>query len=114
MGTTGWRARFAADLDHYASKVTDALAWVPGWAVALLAAALLALVIRRALRTPAHAPEDGGTPAAEEGTGGSEAVASACCTGSETGAGTSPVHATAAPAATPSPNTTKEVATDGR
>ncbi|WP_416529969.1 cytochrome c biogenesis CcdA family protein [Streptomyces coelicoflavus] len=114
MGTTGWRARFAADLDHYALMATDALAWIPGWAVALLAAALLALVIRRALRTVAPDPEDGGTPASEEGTGGPEAVASACCTDSNIGRGTSSAHATAALAATQSPNTTKEVATDGR
>lgn len=40
MPTEGWQVRFAADVQHYAAVVTDALAWLPGWAfaVALLAA----------------------------------------------------------------------------
>ncbi|MEU0108451.1 cytochrome c biogenesis CcdA family protein [Streptomyces sp. NPDC006251] len=114
MGSTGWRARFAADLDHYASKATDALAWVPGWAVALIAAALLALVIRRALRAPAAPPDDVEAGDAEAPADVPEAATSQCCTDSEPGAAPHSLHAAAAPTAAPSPSTTKEVATDGR
>ncbi|WP_331753345.1 cytochrome c biogenesis protein CcdA (plasmid) [Streptomyces sp. NBC_00637] len=55
MPNSGWRVTFAADLQHAASTATHALAWLPGWALALAAAAALALLIRRALR-PATPP----------------------------------------------------------
>ncbi|MEU7401881.1 cytochrome c biogenesis CcdA family protein [Streptomyces sp. NPDC044948] len=122
MSSSGWRARLAADLDHYAAQVTDALAWVPGWAVALAAATVLALLIRRALR-PAAAPADpddrtrqAALAEAENGPDGSpsRAVASACCTGPETGTTTESTHPSAAAAPDTSLSTTKEVATDGR
>ncbi|WP_327432913.1 cytochrome c biogenesis CcdA family protein [Streptomyces sp. NBC_01236] len=55
MPTSGWRVTFAADLQHAASVATGWLAWVPGWAVAVLAAVALVLLIRRARRSAAHA-----------------------------------------------------------
>ncbi|MGH8775820.1 MAG: cytochrome c biogenesis CcdA family protein [Jiangellaceae bacterium] len=62
MPTSGWQVRFAADLQHYTAVVTDAFAWVPGWAfAALLIAAAFAVVayLRRARATAVaadHAP----------------------------------------------------------
>lgn len=46
----GWQLRVSARLQHYGSVATDALAWLPGWAAALILALLLALVARRAMR----------------------------------------------------------------
>ncbi|MFF7642962.1 cytochrome c biogenesis protein CcdA [Streptomyces canus] len=56
MPTSGWRVTFAADLQHTASVATRWLAWLPGWAVALAAAAALGLLIHRARRSAAPAP----------------------------------------------------------
>ncbi|WP_262505115.1 cytochrome c biogenesis CcdA family protein [Streptomyces sp. TRM68367] len=113
MSVSGWRVRLAADLDHAASRVTDALAWLPGWAVALTAAAVLALLIRRALRpAPGTGPSGAGTPATETARPASRARDSACCT--ELGADTASVPAAATPVATPGRTTTMEAPTDGR
>jgi cytochrome c biogenesis protein CcdA len=46
----GWQLRLSARLQHYGSEVTDALAWVPGWAAALVLALLVGLAARRAMR----------------------------------------------------------------
>ncbi|MEU0721791.1 cytochrome c biogenesis protein CcdA [Streptomyces lavendulocolor] len=51
MPNSGWRVTFAADLQHAASAATRALGWLPGWAVAAVAAAALFLLIRRARRS---------------------------------------------------------------
>ncbi|MFL4901723.1 cytochrome c biogenesis CcdA family protein [Streptomyces sp. MMS24-I2-30] len=59
MPNSGWRVMFAADLQHAASKATHSLAWLPGWAFAVVAAAATVWVIRRAVRSGAdHADED--------------------------------------------------------
>lgn len=50
MGNSGWRIRLAADLQHWAAVLTRALGWLPGWAFALLLAALIAVIIRQARR----------------------------------------------------------------
>ena len=44
----GWQASLSADLQHYGKVLTDALAWVPGWAAALALLALVGLLARRA------------------------------------------------------------------
>lgn len=56
MPTSGWRVTLAADLQHAASVATKWLAWLPGWAVALAAAAGLILLICRARRSATPAP----------------------------------------------------------
>jgi hypothetical protein len=48
MASDGWRVRVAADLQHAASLITKALAWLPGWALALILLALAAFLIRQA------------------------------------------------------------------
>ncbi len=58
MPTSGWRLRFAADLQHAAALAGDRLRWLPGWA--LLAAAAVAgavLVVRAVRRRRPHLPE---------------------------------------------------------
>jgi cytochrome c-type biogenesis protein len=74
MAASGWRVVLTADLQHIASRATKALAWLPGWAVALASVLTLALLLRHALssrRTPDTgdgAPEASG-PAEPTGTG---------------------------------------------
>ncbi|MEU0665370.1 cytochrome c biogenesis protein CcdA [Streptomyces lavendulocolor] len=105
MSASGWRARLAADLDHFASRITDALSWVPGWAVALAAAVAVALLIRRALR-PA-------TQAGAEPVGADDpdpTAPAACCTGPAA----DPGSLTAASAADADRTTPMEAPTDGR
>ncbi|MDQ3317404.1 MAG: cytochrome c biogenesis CcdA family protein [Actinomycetota bacterium] len=46
---SGWQARLSADLEHYGRAVTEALAWVPGWAAAVALLAVVALLAWRAL-----------------------------------------------------------------
>jgi cytochrome c-type biogenesis protein len=48
--TSGWQLRVSARLQHYGSIVTDALAWVPGWAAAVALSLLVLLAARRAMR----------------------------------------------------------------
>jgi cytochrome c biogenesis protein CcdA len=55
MGSNGWRLRVAADLQHWAARITAALSWVPGWAFALLLAAAVTTSIRHVLRDSAAA-----------------------------------------------------------
>ncbi len=50
MATSGWQVRLAANFQHGASVVLDAVAWVPGWAGTLLVFGALALLIRAGLR----------------------------------------------------------------
>jgi cytochrome c-type biogenesis protein len=45
---SGWQADVSATLQHWGKELTDALAFVPGWAGALLLVALVALLARRA------------------------------------------------------------------
>ena len=53
MPTEGWRLRFAADLQHAASSLSEQLAWLPGWLlVVLLVLAAVALKVRLARRHP--------------------------------------------------------------
>jgi cytochrome c-type biogenesis protein len=55
MGTSGWRVRMSANLQHRAAVSTRWLSWLPGWvfAVVLLAAAVYLLRHVRGRRTPA-------------------------------------------------------------
>lgn len=46
----GWQAQWAGQLQHYGKRITDALAWLPGWLAAVLLAIGVALVAQRALR----------------------------------------------------------------
>lgn len=75
MATEGWRLSAAAWLQHVAAVTTDALAWLPGWAVLLLLAlggVLLAREIRRAQRASStidpSAPEPASQTSIEEST----------------------------------------------
>jgi cytochrome c biogenesis protein CcdA len=58
---SGWQAHFSATLQHYGSEITKALAFVPSWAAAVIAVAVVALLARRALRqlAAADAPQEG-------------------------------------------------------
>jgi cytochrome c-type biogenesis protein len=47
----GWSATLSAQLQHYGSVTTKALTWIPGWVVALLVIAGIALLVRRARRS---------------------------------------------------------------
>ncbi|MGH3520335.1 MAG: cytochrome c biogenesis CcdA family protein [Haloechinothrix sp.] len=51
MASSGWQVDAGAWLQHIASRVGDAVAWIPGWAFGLLLLAGFALLLRRALRT---------------------------------------------------------------
>ncbi|MGH8774395.1 MAG: cytochrome c biogenesis CcdA family protein [Jiangellaceae bacterium] len=65
MPTEGWQVRFAADLQHYASVVTDALAWLPSWAFAavlLTVATGVIAYLRRTDATSAGHPEEAPSP----------------------------------------------------
>ena len=44
----GWQAALSADLQHYGKVVTDALAWIPGWAAAVALVTVVAILARRA------------------------------------------------------------------
>jgi cytochrome c-type biogenesis protein len=59
MGTSGWRLRLSADLQHWAVLLTKWLAWLPGWAFALLLVVAVTYVFRQARRhrtaPPPHA-----------------------------------------------------------
>jgi cytochrome c-type biogenesis protein len=61
MGTSGWRVRMSANLQHWAAVSTRWLSWLPGWvfAVVLLAAAIYLLRHARSRRTP-PAPSSAG------------------------------------------------------
>jgi cytochrome c-type biogenesis protein len=50
MGADGWLVSLAADLQHIAVNVTKALAWIPGWVVALLLIIAISFVLRAARR----------------------------------------------------------------
>lgn len=47
---SGWQALLTVRLQHYGQVVTAALAWLPGWAAAVVLLLLVALLARRALR----------------------------------------------------------------
>lgn len=49
--TTGWRLTVAADLQHLADTLTDALSWLPGWVFALALTAAAVLIARRVWRS---------------------------------------------------------------
>lgn len=48
--TSGWQANVAVGLQHYGQVITDALAWIPGWAGAVLVLGVVTLLAWRALR----------------------------------------------------------------
>ena len=54
---SGWQANVSSHLQHYGHQLTSALAWVPNWTAALIAAALVGLLARRALRELTSSPE---------------------------------------------------------
>jgi len=72
---SGWQANVSSHLQHYGHELTTALAWLPNWTAALIAAALVALLARRALRelsspepeAPAALPAEPGGGAADAG-----------------------------------------------
>ncbi len=45
---TGWQAELSVQLQHVGRLVTDALAWIPGWAAVIVLVAIVALLARRA------------------------------------------------------------------
>lgn len=66
MDTDGWQTRFSAWLQHVATLATQALSWVPGWAVAAVLVAGSALLLRRVLRSrSASTTASGGSPVAD-------------------------------------------------
>lgn len=56
---TGWQASVSSELQHYGSIITKALAWIPGWAAAVLLLALVGLLARRAFNEVVDRPETG-------------------------------------------------------
>jgi len=83
MGSSGWRETMTAWLQHASFATGKALAWLPGWAVLSLLAALaggLAWVARRArLR---HGEPTAGAPVGQDGTAPGDAGAGADSPGS--------------------------------
>jgi cytochrome c-type biogenesis protein len=60
---TGWSARLSARLQHYGHLATQALDWIPGWAVGVMLVTAIALLGRRALRQTSRAlPADSSEP----------------------------------------------------
>lgn len=51
MGASGWQVAVSGWLQHVSAVIRDALSWLPGWVLALLLLAGLALLIRRVIRT---------------------------------------------------------------
>ncbi|MPY80306.1 MAG: cytochrome c biogenesis protein CcdA [Actinophytocola sp.] len=51
MNTSGWQTDASSWLQHISARIRDALAWLPGWALALLLAVGFLLLLRRAIRT---------------------------------------------------------------
>jgi len=66
MGSDGWQTRAGAWLQHVATVIAQALAWVPGWAVALVLVAGLAALLRRALTRQSARATDAAPDAAPE------------------------------------------------
>lgn len=64
MSSSGWQYEVSAWLQHLASGVSDALSWLPGWALGLALLLGFGLVMRRALRTraPRRASEESPAP----------------------------------------------------
>lgn len=63
MGAEGWQTRAGAWLQHLATVTAQALAWIPGWAVALVLLAGMFAVLRRAMRQArADSPPDAELP----------------------------------------------------
>jgi len=56
MGTGGWLLKLAANLQHFSAVITSAMAWVPGWVVALLLVFAAFFVIRQSLKLR-HRPQ---------------------------------------------------------
>jgi cytochrome c-type biogenesis protein len=82
MSNDGWQIRVAADIQHYATRVLDALSWLPGWAGTALVLVTLAALAWAAVRT-GRQQEDAGTAGApgnepELGLPASEREDSAC------------------------------------
>lgn len=62
MGSSGWRERAAADLDHWAAVVTKDLSWVPGWTMAAMLILAMLGVVRHVRRHGAADPVVSGEP----------------------------------------------------
>ena len=67
---TGWQARLSASLQHYGQLISNALAWIPGWAAGVVLVVLVAFLAHRALRQIGWSSADGedAAPAAEQET----------------------------------------------
>jgi cytochrome c-type biogenesis protein len=52
----GWQASLSATLQHYGTKITHALSFVPGWVAAVLLVMVIATLARHALRQLVAAP----------------------------------------------------------
>jgi cytochrome c-type biogenesis protein len=59
MGTSGWRVRVAANLQHWAAVTTRALSWLPGWIFALILVAVAALIAAQLRRSSARRRDAG-------------------------------------------------------
>ena len=72
----GWQASLSATLQHYGTKVTHALSFVPGWVAAVLLVLVIATLARHALRQLVDAPpkRPRNEPGAEPRPGGGAAV----------------------------------------
>jgi len=65
MSSSGWRETMTAFLQHASSVTAKALSWLPGWAVLLVLAAIvaaLAWVVVRARRRHGEPDADGEAP----------------------------------------------------
>ena len=63
MPTAGWQTQLSAWLQHISSVALNSLAWIPGWAVALVVLLGFTLLVRRALRTRATPVDRSSDPA---------------------------------------------------
>ncbi|MDY7543732.1 MULTISPECIES: cytochrome c biogenesis CcdA family protein [unclassified Cryobacterium] len=78
MTSGGWLAQFGADLQHSVSVVTKALAWLPGWAVAIVLVASSGYFVWRAARNTEPKPPEP-TTTTPDGPVQSTDSESSCC-----------------------------------
>jgi cytochrome c-type biogenesis protein len=75
MPSGGWQTQLSAWLQHISSVALGALSWVPGWALLAVLLLGLAVLIRRALHTPAAPPADTSSRCAAENESSTPATA---------------------------------------
>lgn len=88
MAPSGWRVRVSADLQHWAANLTDALSWIPGWALLIVLVVLVPYLIRQALRYLRTSGADEVSPA--EASPAEDSAEAGCCQDSQPASSATP------------------------